>query len=124
MNRNLVVSSPLCYCKAISEGNTSEDTQDNVDRKEVMQHLTNPLHFGLRAQQVVPYCCTRGAKSKAQIQRYRGQRRQKGGFSELVNPTGHGIAGPQVQHLWEIVPKICGTKRRQNGFFRARNPGS
>ena len=38
-------------------------------------------------------------------------------LSELENPTGKGIAGPQVQYLKEIIPKIRGINIRHDGAF-------
>ena len=52
---------------------------------------------------------------KKKIERYAGLRCQKGVFfPELVNLAGKGIAGP---YLKVTIPKIRGTKRRQNGGF-------
>ena len=49
----------------------------------------------------------------------------QGVISELVRPTGDGIARPQVQYLKEIIPNVCGTKRRPNGGFgKSHNPSS
>ena len=38
-------------------------------------------------------------------------------FRARKSATGNVIAGPQVQHIREIIPKIGETKIRQNGFF-------
>ena len=80
---------------------------------------SNPLHFRLRIQQLVQSSTVVEQYLKKKIERFAGNGHRKEGFR--AHKFGNGIAGPQVQHLREIMPTKKTTERR---FFRAGNPSS
>ena len=116
MNRKLLAPSLVYSCRAISKRHISEDTQRTASTERrycsaiSKGRRINPLHFGLRVQQLVYTVLLHSVTSKEENTKAVAKR----SFSELVNLTRY--------NLKKITQRYAGLKGRQNGsFFQARN---